>query len=75
MTLKRSALPLLLLTATGRPKPEEMKRLNSQPLPTANRRFEFQKRSQLFIRSHDEPVSVATMCVSNEDCSPARIHG
>jgi len=69
MTLKRSALPLLLLTATGRPKPEEIKRLNSQPLPTANRRFQFQKRRQLFIRSHNEPLSIAAMRVNNPDCS------
>ena len=39
MTLKQSALHLLLLIATGRPKPEEMKRLKGQPLVTANRRF------------------------------------
>jgi hypothetical protein len=35
-----------------------------------NRPFQFQKRSQLFIRTHDEPLSVATMRVSNPDCSP-----
>jgi hypothetical protein len=33
-----------------------------------NRRFQFQKRRQLFIRTHNETLSVA-MCVSNPDCS------
>jgi hypothetical protein len=27
-------------------------------------RFEFQKRGQLFIRTHNETLSVAAMCVS-----------
>jgi hypothetical protein len=35
--------------------------------PGANRRFEFDKRSQLFIRVHNETLSVAAMRVSNED--------
>jgi hypothetical protein len=29
-----------------------------------NRSFQFQKSSQLIIRAHDEPLSVAAMCVS-----------
>jgi hypothetical protein len=29
----------------------------------------FQKRSQLFIRTHNETLSVITMRVSNEGCS------
>jgi hypothetical protein len=37
--------------------------------PGANRQFKFQKRSQLFIRTHNEPLSVAAMCISNPDCS------
>jgi hypothetical protein len=36
----------------------------------ANRRFKFDKRSQLFIRSHNETLSVAAMCVGNKDRSP-----
>jgi hypothetical protein len=40
---------------------------------SANRRFEFQKSSQLFIRVHDETLSVAAMRVSNPDCSPVGI--
>jgi hypothetical protein len=29
------------------------------------------KRSQLFIRTHSEPLSVAAMRIGNEDCWPA----
>jgi hypothetical protein len=32
--------------------------------------LEFQKRGQLFIRTHNETLSVAAMRVSNEDRSP-----
>jgi hypothetical protein len=39
------------------------------------RRFEFQKRGQLFIRAQNETLSVAAVCVCNEDCPPARING
>jgi hypothetical protein len=53
------------LTVHGRVKPEDPR----------NRRFEFQKRSQLFIRVHNETLSVAAMCVSNPDRSPFTIHG
>jgi hypothetical protein len=34
-----------------------------------NRRFEFQKGSQLFIRAHNETLSVAAMRVSDPDRS------
>ena len=37
--------------------------------------FEFKKRRQLFIRTHNETLSVAAMCVSNPDRSPVGIHG
>jgi hypothetical protein len=33
----------------------------------ARRRFQFQKRSQLFIRAHNETLSVVAMCVDNPD--------
>jgi len=36
----------------------------------ASRRFEFQKSRQLFIRVHNESLSVVAMRVSNPDCSP-----
>jgi hypothetical protein len=31
---------------------------------------QYDERSQLFIRSHNEPLSVAAMRVCNPDCSP-----
>jgi hypothetical protein len=43
---------------------------SSQFATTSNRRFEFQKRRQLFIRTHNETLSVAAVRVSNPDCSP-----
>jgi hypothetical protein len=39
-----------------------------------NRRFQFQERRQLFIRSHNETLSVAAMCVCNPDWSPVGIN-
>jgi hypothetical protein len=30
---------------------------------------------QLFIRTHNEPLSVIAVRIGNEDCSSARIHG
>jgi hypothetical protein len=36
---------------------------------SANRCFKFHKRSQLFIRSHNEPLSIATMSVNNPECA------
>jgi len=41
----------------------------------ANRQFKFQKRGQLFVRVHNEPLSVAAMRVNNPDRSPLRING
>jgi hypothetical protein len=40
----------------------------------ANRRFRFDKRCQLFFRSHNETLAVAAMCVSNPDGSPFGIN-
>jgi hypothetical protein len=45
-----------------------------QPLPVAKRRFQFEKRSQLFLRVHNEPLSIAAVCVCNPDCSPIGIN-
>jgi hypothetical protein len=42
---------------------------------SADCRFKFHKRSQLFITSPNETFSIATMCVCNPDCSPLRIDG
>jgi hypothetical protein len=41
---------------------------------TANRRFNFNKRSQPFIRSHNETLTVAVMRVCDKDRSPVGIH-
>jgi len=40
-----------------------------------NRHFQFQKRSQLFIGTHNEPLSVVAVRVSNPDRSPLGING
>ena len=40
----------------------------------ANRRFKFNKRSQLFIRTRYEPLSIAAMCVHNPDRLPVGIN-
>jgi hypothetical protein len=40
----------------------------------SNRRFQFDKRSQLFIRTHNETLSVVAMCVCNPDRSPVRMN-
>jgi len=43
--------------------------------PRTNRRFEFNKRRQLFLSTHNEALPIAAMRVSNKDCSPVGIHG
>jgi len=47
--------------------------LASQFGARANRRFEFHKRSQLFIRVHNETLAVAAMRISYKDRSPVAI--
>jgi len=42
---------------------------------STNGRLQFQKRSQLFIRSHDEPPSVVAVRVNNPDGLPFKIQG
>jgi hypothetical protein len=49
-------------------------RQGNSPQPP-NRRFEFQKRSQLFVGVHNETFSVVPVGVSNPDRSPFGIHG
>src|SRR5262245_3334112 len=39
----------------------------------ANRRFQFQKWRQLFIRTHNETLSVGGMCVNNPNRSPLKV--
>jgi hypothetical protein len=41
---------------------------------TANRRFDFDKRGQLLISTHNETLSVVAICVRNPDCSPVEIN-
>jgi hypothetical protein len=48
--------------------------LSRQLSASANRRFEFNKRRQFFIRTHNEALIVAAMGVSNEDRSSALPH-
>jgi hypothetical protein len=40
-----------------------------------NRRFDFNKRSQQFIRPHNETFSIVTMRISNPDRLPTRADG
>jgi hypothetical protein len=42
--------------------------------PRANGRLKFDKRGQLFIRTHNEAFTVAAMCVCNPDCLPVGIN-
>jgi hypothetical protein len=49
--------------------------LSRQLSAGTSRRFKFQKRRQLFIRVHNETLSVAAMCVSNPERSPFEING
>jgi hypothetical protein len=37
--------------------------------------FEFEKRCQLLIGTHNKAISVAAMRISNKDRSPAKING
>jgi hypothetical protein len=39
-----------------------------------NRPFQFQKRRQLFIRTHYKTFSFAAMCVNNENLSTSLTH-
>jgi hypothetical protein len=41
----------------------------------ARDQFELHKRRQLFIRMHNEALSVAAMCICHKGCPPARIRG
>jgi hypothetical protein len=48
---------------------------SNQFAASANRRFEFQKRRQLFIGMHNETLSIAAIRVCNPDRSPFAIDG
>jgi hypothetical protein len=45
-----------------------------QNIKVARGRFEFKKRRQLFIRTHNEPLSVVAVCINNPDRSPVGIN-
>jgi hypothetical protein len=49
--------------------------LSRQFAATPNRRFDFHKRSQLFIRTHNVTAPVVAMRVCDPDRSPVAIHG
>jgi hypothetical protein len=49
--------------------------LSKQFAASADHRFEFQKRSQLFVSTHNETLSVAAMRANNPNRSPFGIHG
>jgi hypothetical protein len=36
--------------------------------------LQFEKRCELFLIASDKSLSVVAVCISNEDCSTARIH-
>src|SRR6266550_9084640 len=50
---------------------ENYANLSNQFAASANRPFQFQKRSQLFIRKHNETLTVVAMRVSNSERSLA----
>ena len=54
---------------------EESRQLVNAKAATPNRRFEFKKHSQFLIHPHNEALTIGAMRVSDEDCSPVRIHG
>jgi hypothetical protein len=48
--------------------------LSTKKAATPNRRFKFNKSSQLFIRMHNETLSIVAMRACNKDRSPVGIH-
>jgi hypothetical protein len=53
---------------------EKISTVSQDNSATSNHRFKFQKRRQLFIRPHNETLSVVAVCVCNEDRSPVGIN-
>jgi hypothetical protein len=53
---------------------ENYANLSSQFAASVDCLFKFHQRSQLFIRVHNETLSVAAMCVRNPDRSPVEIN-
>jgi hypothetical protein len=46
-----------------------------RPTDRSGRRLQFRKRRQLLIGVHNVTFAIIAICVSNEDCLPAGIHG
>jgi hypothetical protein len=46
----------------------------ARPLAHPNRCLKFHKGRQLFLRSHNETLSVVAVCISNEDRLPFEIN-
>jgi hypothetical protein len=55
------------------PRPVDCVRRGSDSRSTLNSQFEFQKRRQLFIRTHNKTFSIAATCGDNPDRSPLAI--
>ena len=52
----------------------QTRNVNMNRFGHANHHLQFYKRSQLFLRVHNETLSVAAMRVGNPDRSPVRIN-
>ena len=61
------------LSHPPRPTTPAATRLNISRRNFGNRRFKFDKSSQLFIPAHNETLAVVAMSFNNPDCSPVRI--
>jgi len=53
----------------------QTRNVNMNRFGHANRRLQLNKRGQLFIRTHNETLSVAAMRICNPDCLPLGIYG
>jgi hypothetical protein len=54
---------------------KELANLSNPFAVSANRRFQFRKRRQQFIRTHNETLSVVAVRFNNPDCSLVGING
>ena len=72
-TVGRSALSRIQILVQ-RDSVKNLATLSNQFAVGTHRRWEFCKRSQLFICPHNEPLPVIAMCVNNPECSPAGIY-
>jgi len=68
-------LRLIQIRLTTPKSEENYASLSSQFAATPNCRFEFEKRGQFFICSHNETLPIIAVCISNPDSSPLRMNG